>query len=126
MCVGESLHVGFETVSDWQLARFKANPSNHGGVMDRGLWRYSRHPNYFGECLVWWAFFLFAIPTGTWWSLISPILMTVLLLRVSGVTLLEATIVHRRPAYRDYIATTNAFIPGPRKGRFVADWKGAA
>jgi len=106
----------FETVGDWQLARFKADPANKGKVMDRGLWHYTRHPNYFGECLIWWGFFLFALGAGAWWSIISPLLMTWLLLKFSGVVMLEQNIVERRPAYRDYIARTNAFIPGrPKK-----------
>jgi steroid 5-alpha reductase family enzyme len=103
----------FESIADAQLAAFKATPGNHGKVMEAGLWRYTRHPNYFGESCVWWGFFLFALAAGGWWSVISPLLMTFLLLRVSGVTLLEKDIVERRPAYRDYIARTNAFIPGP-------------
>ena len=103
----------FEAVGDQQLAAFKSRPENAGQVMDRGLWRYTRHPNYFGEACVWWAFYLFALAAGGWWSLISPILMTWLLLRVSGVSLLEQDIGERRPAYRDYIARTNAFLPGP-------------
>jgi len=102
----------FETVGDWQLARFKSHPANRTKVLNSGLWRYTRHPNYFGECLIWWGFFFFVVPTGAWWAILSPMLMTVLLLKFSGVTLLEDTIVDRRPAYRDYIATTNAFIPG--------------
>lgn len=106
----------FESVGDWQLARFKANPANKGKVMDRGLWRYTRHPNYFGECLIWWGFFLFALSSGAWWSILSPLLITWLLLKFSGVVMLEASIAERRPAYRDYIARTNAFVPGrPRK-----------
>jgi len=106
----------FETVGDWQLARFKSNPANKGKVMDHGLWRYTRHPNYFGECLIWWGFFLFALSTGAWWSVLSPLLMTWLLLKFSGVVMLEQGISERRPAYRDYIARTNAFIPGkPRQ-----------
>jgi steroid 5-alpha reductase family enzyme len=104
-----------ESVADAQLAAFKANQDNRGKVLDAGLWRYTRHPNYFGECCVWWGFFLFALAAGGWWTLFSPLLMTFLLLRVSGVTLLEKDIVERRPAYRDYIARTNAFIPGPVK-----------
>jgi steroid 5-alpha reductase family enzyme len=103
----------FESVADAQLAAFKADPGNRGKVMDTGLWRYTRHPNYFGECCVWWGLFLFALAAGGWWSVLSPLLMTFLLLRVSGVTLLEKDIAERRPAYRDYIARTNAFIPGP-------------
>lgn len=102
----------FESTGDWQLARFNANPANKDKVMDNGLWRYSRHPNYFGECLIWWGFYLFALSSGAWWSIISPLIMTWLLLKFSGVVMLEETIVNRRPAYRDYIRRTNAFFPG--------------
>ncbi len=110
----------FEAVADAQMARFKAQPANRGRVMDRGLWHYTRHPNYFGECCVWWGFFLVALGgaglAGAA-SVLSPLLMTVLLLKVSGVSLLEKDIGERRPAYRDYVARTNAFVPGPpRKG----------
>ncbi len=105
--------VMYESIADAQLAAFKASPENRGKVMDTGLWRNTRHPNYFGECCVWWGFYLFALAAGGWWSVLSPVLMTFLLLRVSGVTLLEKDIVERRPAYRDYISRTNAFIPGP-------------
>jgi len=105
--------LGFEALGDRQLARFKAQPQNAGAVMDRGLWRYTRHPNYFGEACVWWAFFLFALAASGWWAILSPILMTWLLLRVSGVSLLEQDIGERRPGYREYIERTNAFIPGP-------------
>lgn len=104
----------FESIADAQLARFRAEPANRGKVMDRGLWRYSRHPNYFGECLVWWGLWILALPAG-WWTIVSPLLMTWLLLRFSGVTLLEQDIGERRPGYRDYVARTNAFIPGPRR-----------
>lgn len=103
----------FETAADWQMARFKADPAHQGRVMDRGLWRYSRHPNYFGECCVWWGLYLMALAAGGAWSIVSPLLMTVLLLKVSGVSLLEKDIGERRPAYRDYVARTNAFVPGP-------------
>ncbi len=109
----------FESIADGQLARFKADPANRGRVLDTGLWRYTRHPNYFGEFLVWWGFFLIALSAGGWWSLISPLLMSVLLLRVSGVALLERDIAGRRPAYRDYVQRTNAFFPGPRRGEHV-------
>lgn len=101
----------FESIADWQLARFRALAANRGKVMNRGLWRYSRHPNYFGECLIWWGFYLFAVSAGAWWSILSPLLMTWLLLKFSGVVMLEETIRQRRPAYADYIARTNAFIP---------------
>jgi len=105
----------FECIGDWQLSGFKADPENHGKVMDRGLWRYTRHPNYFGECLIWWGFFLFALSAGAWWTIVGPLLLTYLLLKFSGVALMEQTIVERRPAYRAYIARTNAFLPGPPK-----------
>ena len=106
--------IGFcwESIADWQLSRFKANLNNKDKVLDTGLWRYSRHPNYFGECCVWWGFYLIALAAGAWWAIISPILMTLLLLKVSGVTLLESTIAERRPKYVDYIKNTNAFFPG--------------
>ena len=102
-----------EAIADEQLRRFRANPANQGAVMDRGLWRYSRHPNYFGECCLWWGFYLLALAAGAWWTIVSPLLMTVLLLRVSGVTLLEQDIGERRPAYRDYVARTSAFVLRP-------------
>ncbi|ROH88028.1 DUF1295 domain-containing protein [Pseudomethylobacillus aquaticus] len=102
----------WESIGDAQLSRFKADPANRGKVMDSGLWRYSRHPNYFGECCLWWGFYLIALSAGAWWSLPAPVLMTLLLLKVSGVALLEKDIGERRPAYAAYIARTNAFIPG--------------
>lgn len=105
----------FETVGDSQLARFKADPNNEGKVMDSGLWRYTRHPNYFGEFSLWWGYFLFAVAAGGWWTLLSPLLMSFLLLKVSGVVMLEKTITQRRPEYANYIKRTNAFFPGPSK-----------
>ncbi len=116
----------FETLGDWQLARFKALSTNRGKVMNRGLWKYTRHPNYFGECLIWWGFFLFVIPLGAWWTILSPLLVTFLLLKFSGVSMLEETIVDRRPAYREYIASTNAFIPAPPKRRLSSLREGQA
>ena len=120
--------IGFETVADLQLAGFRKERSQHGavpgraddGVMDRGLWRYSRHPNYFGEFCVWWGFYLLALSAGGAWTIVSPLLMSVLLLKVSGVSLLEKDIALRRPAYRDYVARTNAFFPGPRRDADLA------
>jgi len=104
----------FEAVGDLQLQRFKRDPRNEGRVMDRGLWRYTRHPNYFGDAVVWWSFYCFAAATpGGAWTVVSPLLMTVLLMRVSGVTLLEKRLAQTKPAYRDYAARTNAFIPWP-------------
>jgi len=105
----------FEAGGDWQLARFKADPANRGKVMDTGFWRYTRHPNYFGDFSVWWGFYLIAVAAGAWWSILGPIGMSVLLMRVSGVTLLEKDIGERRPQYADYIRRTNAFFPGIRK-----------
>jgi steroid 5-alpha reductase family enzyme len=107
---------GFEAIGDQQLAVFKADPANRGKVMDRGVWRYTRHPNYFGECCVWWGFFVMALSAGGWWSIVSPLVMTGLLLKVSGVALLEKDIGERRPEYRDYVRRTNAFFPGLPKG----------
>jgi steroid 5-alpha reductase family enzyme len=104
----------FETVGDAQLARFKRDPGNRGRVMDRGLWRYTRHPNYFGEAVMWWGLALMVLPTPYGpWTVLCPALMTFFLLRVSGVTLLEGDLVARRPGYRDYVARTSAFIPWP-------------
>jgi steroid 5-alpha reductase family enzyme len=105
----------FEVIGDWQLAVFRSKPNNRGRVMRQGLWRYTRHPNYFGECCFWWGIYLFAVAAGHWWTLFAPLLITVLLLRVSGVTLLESDISDRRPEYADYVRRTNAFFPGPQK-----------
>lgn len=102
----------FEAISDYQLYQFKRDPANEGKVLDSGLWAYSRHPNYFGEFLIWWAYFIFAFTAGAWWTIFSPLLMTLLLLKVSGVSLMEKDITGRRADYARYIATTNAFIPG--------------
>lgn len=101
----------FETIGDWQLSRFKAQSNNEGMVMDRGLWRYTRHPNYFGDFCIWWGLYLIATQGGAGWTVVSPLLMSFLLLRVSGVSLLEKDIVERRPAYRRYQQRTNAFFP---------------
>jgi len=102
----------YEAVADWQLERFRKSSDSRGRVLDTGLWRYSRHPNYFGECCAWWGFGLVALGSGAWWALASPLLMTVLLLKVSGVTLLEKDIGERRPEYARYVRATNAFLPG--------------
>ncbi len=105
----------FEAGGDYQLARFKRDPANKGRVLDTGLWRYTRHPNYFGDFCIWWGFYLFAVAAGGWWSIVAPLLMSFLLLRVSGVAMLESTIGYRRPEYANYIRRTNAFFPGPRR-----------
>ncbi len=106
---------GFEAIGDLQLARFRRDPSNSRRVLDRGLWAYTRHPNYFGEFVLWWGYFLLALGAGAWWTIFAPLLMTALLLKVSGVALLERDIGTRRPEYDDYVRSTNAFFPGPRK-----------
>jgi steroid 5-alpha reductase family enzyme len=102
----------FEAIGDAQLRRFKADTASRGRVLDRGLWRYSRHPNYFGDALLWWGLYLLALPApGGWLTAPSPALMTFLLLRVSGVTLLEKGLRETKPEYSDYIARTPAFLP---------------
>ncbi|HEY6533938.1 MAG TPA: DUF1295 domain-containing protein [Acidimicrobiales bacterium] len=103
----------FESVGDAQLAAFKADPASKGQVMDHGLWRYTRHPNYFGDACVWWGIFLVAAGAGGWaWiAVIGPVVMTVLLRRVSGVTLLEKGMAERRPGYVDYVRRTSPFVP---------------
>jgi steroid 5-alpha reductase family enzyme len=103
---------GFEVVGDYQLARFRAEPSNRGAVLDRGLWRYTRHPNYFGDATMWWGMYAMAASTPNGWlTVLSPSLMTWLLMRVSGVTLLEEGLKASKPGYRAYIARTPAFFP---------------
>ena len=106
----------FEAVGDWQLLRFKVNPANKGKVLDTGVWRYTRHPNYFGDATLWWGCFLIALATPNGWlTIFSPILMTYLLLRVSGVAMLEHTLTDTKPAYRDYVRRTSSFFPLPPK-----------
>jgi steroid 5-alpha reductase family enzyme len=107
-----------EAVGDWQNMRFRQTRSGPDAVNDRGLWGWSRHPNYFGETVLWWGLYLMALALGApWWTAASPALMTFLLLRVSGVTLLEHGLQKRKPAYADYARRTSAFIPWPPKRR---------
>lgn len=103
----------FESVGDYQLARFKARPGSEDKVMDSGLWRYTRHPNYFGDFCMWWGHYLVALAAGAWWTVFSPLLMSFLLMRFSGVGPLEKTITSRRPGYAEYVERTNTFFPGP-------------
>ena len=105
----------FEAIGDEQLRRFKTNPANQGRVLDSGLWGYTRHPNYFGEALLWWGFGLFSAATGGYAGLIGPAIMTFLLIRVSGVALLEHTLRSTKPGYAEYIKTTPAFFPMVRR-----------
>jgi steroid 5-alpha reductase family enzyme len=100
----------FETSGDLQLAGFRADPANRGKVMQGGVWQYTRHPNYFGDATQWWGYFLIATAAGGWWTVFSPILMTTLLMRVSGVRLLEKTL-EIRPGYKEYVEKTSSFIP---------------
>lgn len=102
----------FEAVGDWQLVRFKRNPANQGKVMNTGLWKYTRHPNYFGDAVIWWAWFLFAVQVPFGWAFIAaPLLMTFLLMKVSGAALLETTLRESKPKYAEYIRKTSAFFP---------------
>jgi len=102
----------FEVIGDWQLSRFKQDPANAGQLLTSGLWRYTRHPNYFGDAVIWWSFFLFAVAAGAWWTVFSPLLMTFLLRRVSGVAMLERKLRETKPGYAVYMSRTNAFFPG--------------
>lgn len=108
--------IGFEAIGDFQLSRFRSNPANKGKVLDAGLWRYTRHPNYFGDTCVWWGVFVIAAetPLGLW-SLPGPILITFLLTRLSGVPMLEHSLKKNRPGYEDYIRRTSSFFPLPPK-----------
>ncbi|MGB0645565.1 MAG: DUF1295 domain-containing protein [Bradymonadia bacterium] len=110
--------LGYESIADWQLSEFKASKENQHDVLNTGLWRFSRHPNYFGESVFWWGIWLSTYTLGApSWTLCCPVGLTFLLLRVSGVTLMESTITDRRPAYESYRRTTNAFLPGrPHNG----------
>ena len=105
----------FEVVGDEQLSRFRKRHGSRDQVLNTGLWRYTRHPNYFGEAALWWGIYLLALSAGAWWTIFAPALMTFLLLRVSGVAMLEKDISNRRPAYREYVRSTNAFFPGRSK-----------
>ena len=106
----------FEVVGDAQLAKFKTDPASAGTVMNTGLWRYTRHPNYFGDACIWWGIGIVAAETGSGaWGLIGSLTMTVLLRRVSGVTLLEKSLVKRREGYTEYVARTSPFVPRPPK-----------
>ena len=101
----------WESVADLQLARFKRDPANQGRILDTGLWARSRHPNYFGEAVLWWGLGLLAFPTGGWMAFVGPAMITFLLMKVSGVTMLDAALVDRRPGYDEYIRSTPAFFP---------------
>ena len=101
----------FEAGGDFQLARFKSNPDNKGKVLNTGFWKYTRHPNYFGDAAVWWAFGLFSVAAGSYLPLLGSLLMTLLIVKVSGVSLLEQTLINTKPQYKDYVEKTPAFFP---------------
>lgn len=102
----------FEVVADAQLTRFRADPANQDTVLDQGLWQYSRHPNYFGDALIWWGIWIVAAETGdAAWAVLAPALMTFLLLRVTGVPPLEHGLAKRRQGYDAYVARTSSFVP---------------
>lgn len=102
--------LAFESVADIQLARFKRNAANRGAILTSGVWAFSRHPNYFGEAIVWWGYYFIALAAGFGWTIYSPIIMTWLLVRVSGVPMLERSM-KLKPGYEDYMRRTSAFIP---------------
>jgi steroid 5-alpha reductase family enzyme len=103
--------ITFETGGDLQLARFKRNPNNKGKVLNTGFWKYTRHPNYFGDSAVWWAYALFSIAAGGYWQIIGSVIMTLLIIKISGVALLEKTLTETKPQYREYIRKTSSFLP---------------
>jgi len=107
-----------EAVADLQLTRFRRGVASAGHVLDTGLWAWSRHPNYFGEVVLWWGLFLLTVEgTGAWWTVVSPLVVTVLLVRVSGIPMLEHGMERRRPRYADYVVRTSAFVPWPPRAR---------
>jgi len=101
----------FEAGGDWQLARFKANPANKGKLLTTGFWKFTRHPNYFGDAAVWWGFAVFSVAAGCFWPVLSSLLMTWLIIRVSGVAMLERTMKNTKPGFEEYVKKTSAFIP---------------
>jgi len=113
-----AIGIFFEAAGDWQLRQFKQNPANKGKVLDTGLWRYTRHPNYFGDACLWWGFFCFALSSSNgFFYIFSPLLMTFLLLKISGVAMLEKGLKGSKPKYAEYIRRTSAFIPWPPKSK---------
>ena len=105
----------FEAGGDWQLARFKARPENRGKLLTTGLWSWTRHPNYFGDACLWWGYWLLAVAAGGWWTVFAPMLMTALIVKVSGVALLEKDLSKSKPGYAEYVRRTSAFLPRPPK-----------
>ena len=110
-----SVGMAFEVGGDRQLARFRADPANRGKVMDRGLWRYTRHPNYFGDFCVWWGLFLVALSAdgALWEAIAGPLTMTLIFTKVFGVPLMEGHLSRTKEGYADYVRRTSAFFPCP-------------
>lgn len=108
--------IAFETIGDAQLEAFRKDPANRGKVMDSGLWRYTRHPNYFGDFTAWWGIFIVGLAAGApWWTVIGPLFLSFTLTRWSGAPMLEKSLARQRPGYADYIARTSGFFPWPPK-----------
>ena len=105
----------FEVGGDAQLVRFKRDTANKGKLLTTGLWKYTRHPNYFGDAAMWWGLYLIAVAAGGWWTIFGPILMTYFLLKVSGAALLERGLKKSKPGYEDYMRRTSGFVPWPPK-----------
>lgn len=101
----------FEAGGDFQLARFKSDVTNKGKVLNSGFWKYTRHPNYFGDSAVWWAYAIFSIAAGSYWQIIGSVVMTLLIIKISGVALLEKTLNETKPQYQEYIQKTSSFFP---------------
>lgn len=101
----------FEAGGDWQLAKFKSDLSNKGKVLNKGFWRYTRHPNYFGDAAVWWGFALFSFSAGYYLPILGSLLMTALIVKVSGVALIEKSLHSNKPEYAEYVRKTSAFLP---------------
>lgn len=116
----------FEAVGDSQLAKFKRDPRNEGLIMDQGLWALTRHPNYFGDCLVWWGLAIVGSRQGAGaWAFLGALVMTVLLVRVSGAAMLDRLLARRKPGYAEYMARTSGFIPLPKRSRRPTPRRGA-
>lgn len=106
--------VVFESLGDWQLTQFRKDPSSHGKVLDKGLWRYTRHPNYFGDACAWWGLFLVAAETDIGrWAIVGPAILTWTLMRWSGAPTLESRLRKTRPEYVNYMERTSGFVPWP-------------
>jgi steroid 5-alpha reductase family enzyme len=101
----------FEAGGDFQLTRFKQNPENKGKVLNSGFWKYTRHPNYFGDSAVWWSFAIFSVASGSYWQITGSLLMTLLIIKISGVALLEKSLKNTKHQYREYIQKTSSFFP---------------